>query len=100
MRYTVSIHHRLKQFAKAPNASTSPQTSNPEPPGKPGMPVQEIGGKTNEGFTGLKGGKPQLISKICSFRWVSYLVLAQRFLLFSMIRWIDKKGLTQQDIEV
>ena len=95
-----TYHPSAQTVDKTFNAAISFRKNGPEPPGKHGMPVREIGGKANEGFTGLKGGKIQLISKICSFRWVSYLVLAQRFLLFSMIRWIDKKGLTQQDIEV
>jgi len=48
MHYTVLCHHRFKQFAKTPIASTSPQNPNPEPPGKPGTPVRGIGGNAVE----------------------------------------------------
>ena len=48
MHYTVLSHYRFKQFAKTPNAATSPQNPNPEPPGKPGTPVRGIGGNAVE----------------------------------------------------
>ena len=52
-RYAVSIVHRFKQFAKTPNASTSPQRPTPEPPEKHGMPVREIGGNAGASVRGI-----------------------------------------------
>jgi len=49
MRNTVATIRPLKQFAKTPNAATSLPKTNPEPPGKHGMSVREIGGKAKEG---------------------------------------------------
>jgi hypothetical protein len=49
---------RLKQFAKTPNAATSPQKVNSEPPGKHGTSVRDIGGKAGE------------VAKAVDYKWL------------------------------
>ena len=44
-----SFFRPLKQFAKTPNAATSPQKADSEPPGKHGTSVRDIGGTAYRG---------------------------------------------------